>query len=156
MREEQRERREKSSCGCALSLLRCRMPSALPVLLVVDDDESARELVAITLRRAGYDVIGAPDGARALDLIDGGLRPHLILLDLMMPVMSGWEFWDRRQVTDALRKIPVIVVTATGMTTGSIGEARVLSKPIDRAALRAAVAELVPLNSGTEPAPVAQ
>lgn len=120
--------------------------SNAPLLLVVDDDASARELVCITLRRAGYDVIDAPDGARALDLIESGRRPHLILLDLMMPVMSGWEFWDRRQVTDNLRSIPVIVVTATGMTTGSIGDARVLSKPIDRAALRAAVEELVPAH----------
>jgi CheY-like chemotaxis protein len=120
------------------------MPNTQPVLLIVDDDEGARNLMCLTLASAGYSVVGAADGARALELLDNGLRPQLILLDLMMPIMNGWEFWDHRQVTSFLRDIPVIVITATGMTTGSIGDARVLSKPIDRAMLRNAVSELLP------------
>jgi CheY-like chemotaxis protein len=116
---------------------------------VVEDHADLREMLALLLEAEGYEVETANNGAEALDALEH-TRPAVILLDLMMPVMNGWEFWDRRQIDTRLRNIPVIVVTATGMTTGSIGDARVVSKPIDRAHLRATVAEVVALSTNAQ------
>ena len=78
-------------------------------ILVVDDDPSIRHLVTMVLRRQGYSVETAADGSEALERIEV-VRPHLLLLDLMMPVVTGW------QVIDQLLKLgdapPVIVMSA--------------------------------------------
>jgi two-component system chemotaxis response regulator CheY len=79
-------------------------------ILVVDDDPGIREFVSETLADEGYEVVTAPDGAAALDLIRQG-QPEVILLDMRMPVMDGWEF------SRAYRELPgphapIIAVTA--------------------------------------------
>ncbi|MCL5958095.1 MAG: response regulator [Chloroflexi bacterium] len=101
-------------------------------VLVVDDDDSIRELVSLALSDEGYDVVSAPDGAMAFDLI-AERQPNVILLDLRMPIMDGWEFLD------AYRKrpgphAPVIALTAArevGNTIPEIGADAFLSKPFD-------------------------
>ena len=80
-------------------------------VLVVDDDRDIRELLVELLASEGYEVASAPDGRRALAEARGR-RPDVILLDLMMPVMSGWEFREAQLRDPALADIPVVVVTA--------------------------------------------
>lgn len=68
--------------------------------------------MAVALESEGYDVVSARDGREALDRLRGGDKPCLILLDLMMPVMNGWEFRDQQSHDPALSDIPVVVVSA--------------------------------------------
>ena len=103
-------------------------------VLVVDDNDDVREAMLAALRVAGYEAEGASDGAEALArLRRDGLRPCLILLDLMMPVMDGLEFRDHQLRNPALAEIPVIVVSAFGRQTAAraLGVADYLAKPID-------------------------
>ena len=109
------------------------------VILIVDDDEDVREAVSLLLADEGFEVHGAPHGAAALEKLEQGVRPCAIILDLMMPVMNGWDFWDRHQASPSLRSIPVIILTATGLSQGSVGHARVLPKPVGAVDLLSAV-----------------
>ena len=80
-------------------------------VLVVDDDRDIRELMVELLASEGYEVASASDGRRALAEARAR-RPDVILLDLMMPVMSGWEFREAQLRDPTLADIPVVVVTA--------------------------------------------
>jgi CheY-like chemotaxis protein len=82
-----------------------------PLILVVEDHEFAREALATVLQDVGYSTIEAANGRDALALLAKGTRPDLILLDLMMPVMDGWEFMKRQRKDWRLCTIPTIVVT---------------------------------------------
>ncbi len=83
-------------------------------VLVVDDDPDIRETVGLVLQRHGYAVTTAADGAEALErLRSPAPRPCVILLDLMMPRMNGFDFWDALGESD-LRSIPVVVLTGAG------------------------------------------
>lgn len=109
-------------------------------ILIVDDDENLREELAELLRTEGFEVVEAGDGAAALDSLRSGTLPRVILLDLMMPVMDGWEFRREIQQDPALSKIPIVVMTAAGQrgtNFADIGE--VLHKPFDFDALLDAV-----------------
>lgn len=81
-------------------------------IMIVEDDDSIREILIDLVRAAGYQTQEAPNGQAALDQIRGGASPDLILLDWMMPVMSGWDFLKERSKESTLSRIPVIVVTA--------------------------------------------
>ena len=104
---------------------------------MVEDDEDLLEAMLRLLRTAGYGVIGAHNGIEALDRMRGGSVPCVILLDLMLPVMSGWEF-RRRQLEDPkLAEVPVIACTAH-RGSGEAAALRVehyLGKPVDLRAL---------------------
>jgi DNA-binding response OmpR family regulator len=82
-----------------------------PLVLVADDEEDIRALVAFRLRRAGYDVITAADGGEALTLATTR-RPDLIVLDMMMPKATGLEVTRSLREQDSTRDIPVILLTA--------------------------------------------
>jgi two-component system chemotaxis response regulator CheY len=83
-------------------------------VLVVDDDDDFRDTLADALESGGFDVLRAVDGRDALDRLRGGAAATtcLILLDLMMPGMNGWQFRVEQSSDVALRDIPVIVVSA--------------------------------------------
>jgi CheY-like chemotaxis protein len=80
-------------------------------VLVVDDDRDNRELLVELLASEGYLVSSASDGRRALAEARA-MRPDVILLDLMMPVMNGWEFRDAQLRDPDLARVPVVVVSA--------------------------------------------
>jgi DNA-binding response OmpR family regulator len=82
-----------------------------PLVLVADDEEDIRALVAFRLQRAGYDVITAADGEEALTLATTRL-PDLIVLDMMMPKATGLEVTRSLRAQDATKDIPVIILTA--------------------------------------------
>ena len=90
-------------------------PHAQPThsVLVVDDDHAIREMLTEALEDAGYHVMSAENGAQALTQLRQVLTlPRVILLDLMMPVMTGWEFRVAQQANARLAAIPVVVLSA--------------------------------------------
>ncbi len=82
-----------------------------PTILVADDEEDLRELVTYRLSRSGYNVIGAEDGQEAFELA-AERTPDLMVLDVMMPKLDGYELTRRLRAEAALRSIPVILLTA--------------------------------------------
>jgi signal transduction histidine kinase/CheY-like chemotaxis protein len=92
----------------------CGPRDSRPVL-VVDDDPAARELVQRTLAQEGWEVVTAENGRDALDRV-AAARPALVLLDLMMPVMDGFEFLSRLRQRPEDRDLPVLVLTAKDLT----------------------------------------
>ena len=106
-----------------------------PSILVVDDDEAIRDVIADLLREQGYDVTTAENGAVALREIRKARHPDVVLLDLMMPVMSGWEVLEQMQGTAELADIPVIVMSAMAAP----GTSEHLDKPVDLERLLATV-----------------
>jgi CheY-like chemotaxis protein len=108
-------------------------------ILVVEDDLQLRESVSHTLSEEGYDVCTARNGAEALELAARS-PPDLVLLDLMMPVMSGWEFRERQRRHPELAAIPVVVMTATpSLEAAAIEAADLLLKPVRPSDLLATV-----------------
>ncbi len=80
-------------------------------VLVVDDDEGIVSVLATMLKFKGFTVLEAGNGREALQLLQSGARPSVILLDLIMPVMDGWEFRRAQKADAELCKIPVIVLS---------------------------------------------
>jgi len=113
------------------------------VVLVVDDDPDICESVADLLVGVGFHVITAGDGAQALSIIERDGRPDAMLLDLMMPGMSGWDFLAYRSRSEALLGIPVIVTSAADFTMGPDVVA-FLPKPFDPEKLILALRALMP------------
>ena len=111
-------------------------------VLVVDDDPSIRKMIVAALRREGYDFLEASNGRDALDMMRAR-QPDLVVLDLMMPLVSGWDVLEERATEPELRKIPVIIVSANqdpevGTAMGQ-GVCAFLPKPFDIGALSALV-----------------
>jgi len=82
-----------------------------PKVLIVDDSGDNVEMVSLLLKKRGFDVSSAPDGPKALEALEAA-RPDVILLDVMMPSMSGMEVLDRIRANPQHANIPVILVTA--------------------------------------------
>jgi CheY-like chemotaxis protein len=103
-----------------------------PTILIVEDDEDTRDMIGRFLELEGYAVETAANGRQALDRLDAGAQACVILLDLMMPVMDGWEFRRIQVSHSTLSKIPVIVFSAAGRDRMSQIDANdYLSKPVD-------------------------
>jgi len=109
-------------------------------VLVVDDDRCIREAVSELLIDAGYDVRVAENGAVALDVVRGTAKPSLMVLDMMMPVMSGFELLELLEDGDAdLTQVPIIVLSAFSAPLASAGARggvkACLCKPVKAAVL---------------------
>lgn len=101
-------------------------------LMIVEDDDDVRDALADIMTAQGYEVAAFADARAALAALEGGVRPFLILLDLMMPGMSGWEFRAAQLENPTLALIPVVVVTAAGKLsddTRTLLGVEVLHKP---------------------------
>ena len=110
-------------------------------VMVVEDDTLIREMVMQILAGEGFTAIGASNGEEALrQLRQEPLTPSLILLDLMMPVMNGWQFRAKQLEDPALAEIPVIVMSATD--DGDVPAEERVGKPFEIDALLAAVGRL--------------
>ena len=108
------------------------------VVLVVDDDPDIRLMIAQALELEGWSVTGAANGAEALRALREGTRPVVVLLDIMMPVMNGWQFMDEQRRDPALATIPVVLISGDERLPEKASEAHVagfLKKPMDLWAL---------------------
>jgi len=117
--------------------------STTPTILLIEDNEIQREGAALVLRREGYTVYAAADGREALALVDSGVVPELVLLDMMMPPPDGWKVLSLRKAMPALASAPVVIVTGLGVASDewarSLGAAALLRKPVDSESLLAEV-----------------
>ncbi len=103
-----------------------------PCVLIVEDDDGAREALSDCLEMEGISVASARNGKEALDYLHHAHRPKVILLDLFMPVMTGWEFRAAQKNDAAIADIPVVVVTAFGSAvTRQIDANLIMHKPLD-------------------------
>jgi CheY-like chemotaxis protein len=104
-------------------------------VLVVDDDLAIREALIMALEDEGYQVAGAANGRDALDYLrQSPQMPQLILLDLMMPIMSGWDFRAEQEQDPSLAPIPVVVLSADRSIqakAASVNADGYLQKPVD-------------------------
>lgn len=110
-------------------------------VLIVEDDPAIREALQSVLESEGHTAHTAANGREALNLLRRIERPQLILLDLMMPVMSGWELLGMLRADPELSSIPVVVVSAAP-PKGELAASRVLKKPIEVNTLLRIVEEL--------------
>ena len=119
-------------------------------VLVVEDDVSLRGLLVEVLTQAGYRVLTAANGRDALSCLRGGEPVALILLDLLMPLMDGWQFRAEQRRDPGLRHIPVIVVSGEPCLPYEaevLGAAAYLEKPTPISRLLGAVRTWFPLET---------
>jgi CheY-like chemotaxis protein len=110
-------------------------------VLIVDDDDDICEILSEILVRAGYTVIAASNGAEALKVLES-VRPSLILLDLNMPVMDGFELCRVRKLDAAIAEIPTVIMSALYKMRERIADLGVddaLAKPVQIADVLAMV-----------------
>jgi len=81
-------------------------------VLIVEDDHDVRETLGLLLELEGYEVYGAANGKEALALLKSISPPDVIITDIMMPIMTGWEFLESAAEDPALASIPVIILSA--------------------------------------------
>ena len=101
-------------------------------ILVIDDDDDIRAVLAMVLDEAGFRVVTAANGREALEHLREDPQPDVILLDLMMPEMDGYQFRAEQQRDPALRAIPTLIVTAGTVTSRveALGAEAILRKPV--------------------------
>ncbi len=126
-------------------------------VMIVEDDEDIRADLCAILRVKGFTVEDAANGRDALARLRAGTRPCVIVLDLMMPVMNGWELRQAMRAEPALAGIPVIVVSGAGRIpddeAATLAPAAVLVKPFELAELIEVVSRYCPRS---QPAPAAR
>jgi cyclic beta-1,2-glucan synthetase len=118
-------------------------PSARPQpdVLVVDDDRALRDGVLRLLDDEGLSGVGAEDGAEALERLEAGLRPRLVIVDLEMPRMNGWAFVRKVEELPAFSALPILVmsgIAAAGFAPPRKNDAGFLKKPLEPAELLSA------------------
>ena len=109
-------------------------------VLLVEDEEELREIMRDALELNGFSVVTAREGQAALDALDRVEHVCLVLLDLLMPGMNGWDFFEKMRARPQHAAIPVIV-HSSAPSHAPAGVTRVLQKPIDLERLLAVVRE---------------
>jgi len=124
-----------------MSGIRTATTGRAPSVMVVEDDESLREVIAESLHAEGYRVLLAGNGQEALALLAAPPQPSLVVCDLRMPVMDGWQLLAALGEDAALRGVPVLVISSES-TVEHTGK-RFLRKPFCSDRLLAAVRDLL-------------
>ncbi len=120
------------------------MSGSKALIIVAEDDENVRAALTDALQAVGHEVEEAANGSALLAKTRGrGRRPDLILLDLRMPVLSGWEFLAIRNSDPVLLMVPVIVISGEDEAPAQFGQNASLRKPVDPRKLRAVVEEVL-------------
>jgi DNA-binding response OmpR family regulator len=128
-----------ASVGCGVERA---LPHEITRILVVDDDQDLRRMVALALADEGYEVRAVPDGRAALALLETW-RPRVIVLDLMMPVLDGWGFRARQLATPGAADVPVIVLSAArDLRVEVLRPAAVVPKPFNLESFLETVADV--------------
>ena len=111
-------------------------------ILLVEDDELLREGLKQVLEEEGWHVWAAAEGGAAMELlVNGGIQPCLILLDLMMPGMNGWDFLSLHGRHPTLSKVPIVVASAYPFGENEVLPGIVLRKPFSPAQLKQLIAD---------------
>lgn len=126
------------------------MTKEAPHILIIEDTADVAEIIKLAFRRTELNIHHELNGMDALRYLETNL-PDVIVLDLGMPGLSGWEFLDHVRVIDHLKKIPVIILTAyvdaeSRQTSKRYDVAAYLQKPIDLTALRNAIDDTIYLK----------
>ena len=124
-------------------------------LLVVDDNEMNRDLLSRRLERQGYRVTVAVDGQQALEVLDSE-KFNLVLLDIMLPVINGYQVLEQMKADQALHHIPVIITTALDESVGKarcleLGADDYLTKPFNPVILKSRIAECLERHFNGQP-----
>ena len=125
-------------------------------ILIVDDDSDVRSALAELLEEEGFSVEAARNGREALiRLRTGTIHPAVILLDLMMPGMDGWDFRSEQMRDPRLASVPVVIVSASGFSRESIrtqfGPAAYVEKPIEKDVLLGTIRAIVRSDPRSDP-----
>jgi CheY-like chemotaxis protein len=118
----------------------------VPLVMVVDDDDDTRNTLVEILEHLKYDVAEAKHGLEAFTQLRTGVRPSVILLDLMMPVMDGFEFVAEVRKQPAYAEIPILVITAAGNAAAEAAKVSVagsVQKPFHTEELLSAIRQAV-------------
>ena len=89
-------------------------------ILCIEDEPEMIDLIRLILSRRGFEVTGAAGGKEGLEKLQNDLQPDLVLLDLMMPDMDGWEVYQQMKADEKTKDIPVIVVTAKAQSIDKV------------------------------------
>lgn len=121
-------------------------------VLVVDDEKHLVKIITFNLRQKGYETESACNGKECLEKVES-FRPDLIILDVMMPIMSGYEVCEKMKGSDETRAIPIILLTAKGQELDrdkgeKFGADEYMTKPFSPRLLMSTVARL--LGEGAE------
>lgn len=119
-------------------------------VLLVEDEIELREMMKEALELSGYSVVAASDGQEALDAITGIDHVCLVLLDLLMPRMNGWDFFEKMRARPELATVPV-VVHSSAPAQAPVGVNRVLQKPVKLERLLATVNDYCPRTRDVSP-----
>ena len=110
-------------------------PGSVAKVLLVDDDFGILDGLSDFLESQGFSVVPASNGIDALNQLRSGLRVGMIVLDVMMPMMDGWDFRAEQLADPSLRGIPVVVISASGFSRETLqrqlSACEVLPKPLD-------------------------
>lgn len=117
--------------------------------LVVEDDLDTLNAVVAVLERLALSVVTANNGEEAIRQLDRGLRPQLILIDLMLPKVSGWDLLQYLREQPELRQIPTVVMTGFPRENLRVAADVVLYKPVDYDRLITTVRNLIEPDSGS-------
>jgi CheY-like chemotaxis protein len=113
-------------------------------ILIIDDEADLRDVLKLSMELEGYRCYTAADGEEGLEALEQIPRPGVILLDLMMPGLNGWQFLDRLRSHPPLGEIPVVVMSAFSRMLGAMGGVEVVRKPIETDALLGIVKKYCP------------
>ena len=124
-------------------------------LLVVDDNEMNRDLLTRRLERQGYQVTVAVDGLQALEILDQA-DFDLILLDIMLPIMNGYQVLEHLKADESLSQVPVIIATSLDEADGkakclALGAEDYLTKPFNPVVLKSRISDRLARHHGVRP-----
>jgi CheY-like chemotaxis protein len=112
-------------------------------ILLVEDNPDVRIFLSDLLTDAGYTVTTADDGQHAFELLEGGLLPRLMVVDLMLPRISGWDLLKHAQEDPVLRYIPKVIITGVPRANVRAVADAVFTKPFDTQEVLATVKTLI-------------
>jgi DNA-binding response OmpR family regulator len=122
-------------------------------VMIVEDEPEIRLFVGMMLRTEGYEVLEAEDGPAALSLLEKGPKPEIVLLDVMMPGLNGWQVYEQMQLRDEWSQIPVLLLTALAQRSDveravQLGVDGYLTKPFEPADLIVKIEETLRHRDG--------